>query len=57
MKIKIKEKRKLSTNNKKYLERKQDTFLRSETFLHYRNKRIRSYYRNDTFTKKETHNI
>ena len=57
MKMGIKERRKLSINNKKHIEEKQDTLLQFRTFTYYRNRHIRSYHKNYTLTKKRIDNI
>ena len=57
MKMRTKKERKLLINNKKHIRKKQNTLLQFETLSHYRNKRIRSYHKNNTFTKREINNI
>ena len=57
MKMENERKEKLLTNTKRYLERKQNTFLQFEILVHYRNGYIELYYRNDTFTRREIDNI
>ena len=57
MRIRTKKRKKLLINNKKHIERKQNTFLQFRTLTHYKNGRIRSYYENYTFIKKKTNNL
>ena len=57
IKVKTERKKKFSTNNKKYLGRKQDILLQFETLSHYRNKCIRLHYENNTLTKREINNV
>ena len=57
MKVKNKKRRKFSENIKKHFRRKQDTFLQSGTLTYYRNRCIRSYYRNNSYTKRRINNI
>ena len=57
MKIKTKERKKLLINNKKHLKRKQNSFLQLETLSHYRNRRIRLHYKNDTLIKRRINNV
>ena len=57
MKMKTKERRKLSVHNRKHFKRKQDPFLQFETFSYYKNRYIRLHYRNDTLTRKRIHNV
>ena len=57
MKIETEERRKLSINNKKHIGRKSNTILQFRTLTHYRNRRIRSYYKSHTLTKRRTNNI
>ena len=50
--MRTKEREKLSTNNKKHIEEKQNTFLQLRTLTHYRNERIRPYHRNYVLTER-----
>ena len=55
--MRTKERKKLPTNNKKHIGRKQNTFLQSRTFTHYRNERIKLHYRNCTLIKREINSL
>ena len=57
MRMRTKKERKLLTNNKEHIGRKQDTFLQSRTSIHHRNGRVRSYHKSHIFTRRRTDNI
>ena len=57
MKMRTKKRKKLLTNNKEHIKRKQNTILQFETLIHYRNRRIRSYYRGHILIKRGINNI
>ena len=57
MRMKTERRRKLLMNTREYIEEKQDTFLQSETLIHYRNRCIRSYYRSDILIERRINNI
>ena len=57
MKIRTERREKLSINNKKHIKRKQNTLLRSRTLSCHKNKYIRSHYKSNTITRRETNNI
>ena len=57
MKMKTKERKKLSINNKEHIEKKQNTILQFRTLIHYRNEYIRPYYKSYVSTRRKTNSL
>ena len=57
MRVETKKREKLSKNNKKYIEEKQNTILQFRTLTHHRNRRIRLHHKNDTSVERRTNNV